>query len=99
MTRFATRSVLPTIALFALALAGCTNKNTAVASNGAIPTAAPQRTFASPEEAAGVFKDAVATKDRNLLLELYGPDGLPLILTGDPVQENNGLERFGARLT
>jgi hypothetical protein len=93
MTRPST-AVLSTFALLALAVAGCANKP---APNAAALT--PQRTFASPEEAAGVFKDAVATKDRNLLLELYGPEGVPLLLTGDPVQENNAFDRFSARLT
>ncbi len=57
-----------------------------------------QRTFSSPEEAAGVFKDAVAAKDRRTLVAIFGNEGKQLIFSGDRVQENNDLEAFGQRM-
>ncbi|MDB5354915.1 MAG: hypothetical protein JWN24_1368 [Phycisphaerales bacterium] len=58
-----------------------------------------QKLFASPEEAAAVLKDAVLTKDRPLLISIFGPEGRQLILTGDRVEENHDLDAFGKRMT
>lgn len=57
-----------------------------------------QRLFNSPEEAAGVFKDAVAAKDRRTLVALFGNEGKQLVFSGDRVQENNDLEAFARRM-
>lgn len=57
-----------------------------------------QETFASPQEAAAVFKEAVITKDRRHLIQIFGPSGEQLVLSGDRVQENNDLTAFGGHL-
>lgn len=57
-----------------------------------------QRLFNTPEEAAGVFKDAVAAKDRRTLVALFGPEGRQLVFSGDRVQENNDLDAFARRM-
>jgi hypothetical protein len=57
-----------------------------------------QRVFASPEGAAGVFKDAVLAKDRRTLFALFGDEGRQLVFSGDRVQEDNDLQGFGQRL-
>ena len=61
-------------------------------------TQSDQRTFATPEEAAGVLKDAATAGDRQALLSIFGPDGQPLIFSGDPVEEENGMKQFAAHL-
>ncbi|MDB5303609.1 MAG: hypothetical protein JWM97_1158 [Phycisphaerales bacterium] len=58
-----------------------------------------QRLFASPEEAAGVFKDAVAAKDRRTLVAIFGNEGKQLVFSGDRIQENNDLQAFGQRMS
>jgi hypothetical protein len=57
-----------------------------------------QRVFSSPEEAAAVFKDAVAAKDRRVLVALFGNEGKSLIFFGDRVQENNDLQAASDRM-
>lgn len=57
-----------------------------------------QKTFASPEEAAAAFKQAVAEKDTQQLIDIFGPKGEELVLSGDPVQDNNNLTEFAAAL-
>ena len=58
-----------------------------------------QRLFASPEEAAAAFKEAVAASDRRTLVAIFGNEGKQLIFSGDRVQENNDLRAFAARMT
>jgi Protein of unknown function (DUF2950) len=58
-----------------------------------------QSVFNSPEEAAAVFKDAVAAKDRRTLISLFGNEGNALIFAGDRVQENNDLQAASDRMS
>jgi hypothetical protein len=58
-----------------------------------------QRVFSSPEEAAGVFKDAIAAKDRRTLIALFGNEGKALIFSGDRVQEDNDLQAASDRMS
>jgi len=58
-----------------------------------------QTLFATPEDAAGTFKDAVAAGDRGTLQGIFGDEGKALIFTGDPVQENNNMKRMSAHMT
>jgi hypothetical protein len=58
-----------------------------------------QKLFGSPDEAAGVLKDAVAAKDRRTLVAVFGPEGRQLIFTGDRVEEDNDLTAFAARMS
>jgi len=57
--------------------------------------AAPQRSFASPDEAVKALQAAVEANDNAALREIYGPeiDGL---LTGDEVQDARDAKRFAA---
>jgi hypothetical protein len=57
-----------------------------------------QTMFASPQQAAAVFKDAVAADDRRTLVEIFGEDGRQLVFTGDRIQENNDLQSLGDRM-
>ncbi len=58
-----------------------------------------QTLFASPEEATGVFKDAVLAKDRRTLVGLFGAEGKQLIFIGDRIEENNDMQAFGERMS
>lgn len=85
-------------------LSGCANKQPAVGTDQGADVEFPQakrgtpqpgqRLFASPEEAAGVLKDAVAAKDRRTLVEIFGQEGKQLIFTGDRVQEDDDMQAF-----
>ncbi|HTT65241.1 MAG TPA: DUF2950 domain-containing protein [Bryobacteraceae bacterium] len=59
--------------------------------------ASKQESFATPEEAVEALAHAAAAKDQAALTAIFGPDRAKL-LTGDPVADNNALERFGANL-
>jgi hypothetical protein len=105
---------LPLVALSLASLFvlwGCGNKTTTTSGNDAdsdtlhftretpgVPEPG-QKLFGSPQEAAAVLKDAVLTKDRRLLIAIFGPEGKQLVLTGDRVQENHDLESFGQHLS
>jgi hypothetical protein len=56
-----------------------------------------QTRFATPEEAVEALAHAAQAKDQMALAAIFGPDRAKL-LTGDPVEDNNALERFGANL-
>jgi hypothetical protein len=56
-----------------------------------------QTRFATPEEAVEALAHAAQAKDQTALAAIFGPDRAKL-LTGDPVEDNNALERFGANL-
>lgn len=58
-----------------------------------------QMLFSSPEQAAAILKDAVLMKDREQLINVFGPEGKQLILTGDRVEENHDMDAFGQHLT
>ena len=53
-----------------------------------------QETFASPEQAAKALVSAVGTHDGNKLLAILGPEGAPLISSGDEVADREGREKF-----
>ena len=57
---------------------------------------AAQRSFATPEEATAALVDALKGGNRKALLEILGPQGAPLVSSGDPVADRNGRERFVA---
>lgn len=64
------------------------------AQNAAAPA---QTRFATPEEAVAALAHAAHSKDQAALTAIFGPSRAKL-LTGDPVQDNNALERFAANL-
>jgi hypothetical protein len=57
-----------------------------------------QELFATPQQAAAVLKDAVQTKDRRQLIQIFGHEGRQLIFTGDRVEEDSDLDAFAAHL-
>ena len=63
------------------------------------PKAAPvtQRTFGTPEEAAEALILAAERFDIAALMEIVGPDGDDLVVTGDPVQDRNNSIAFAAQ--
>jgi hypothetical protein len=54
------------------------------------------RRFASPEQATTALVDAVRAHDRKALLDILGPEGLPLVDSGDAVADRNAGQRFAA---
>ncbi|HXM41683.1 MAG TPA: DUF2950 domain-containing protein [Bryobacteraceae bacterium] len=56
-----------------------------------------QTRFATPEEAVEALARAAIAKDQAALTSIFGPERAKL-LTGDPVEDNSALERFGANL-
>ncbi len=53
-----------------------------------------QKTFASPEEAATALVAAARTDDVSELLSILGPEGAPLISSGDDVADREGRDKF-----
>jgi hypothetical protein len=56
-----------------------------------------QQLFASPEEAVQALVAAAKAKDQAAMNAIFGPERDKL-LSGDPVEDSNALERFAARL-
>jgi hypothetical protein len=59
-----------------------------------VPKAPPQRTFASPEEAAKALADAVKAADVKALVEIVGPQSKSWLFTGDNVADRADWKRF-----
>ena len=53
-----------------------------------------EETFASPEQAAAALKEAIRERDRSALLQIFGPEGEPLIFSGDQVQDDKRMASF-----
>lgn len=64
-----------------------------------VPKPAPvtQKTFSTPEEAAEALILAAEQFDVAALMEIVGPDGEDLVVTGDPVQDRNNSVAFAAQ--
>jgi hypothetical protein len=56
-----------------------------------------QRVYDTPQQAAEAAVAAAEKDDVAALLEIFGPDGKDLILSGDPVEDKNGRARFVAK--
>jgi hypothetical protein len=56
--------------------------------------AASQRTFSSPEEASDSLIAAAERFDVNAMKEIFGPDGVDLVVTEDQVQDKNQTDAF-----
>ena len=88
-TQFGRIAVLAFAAVILFA-AGCSKKSeTFVASSG------PQ-TFASPDDASTSVYTAAKSGDTPGLLAIFGPDATELIISGDPVQDKVGRDKFAA---
>jgi len=58
-----------------------------------------QESFASAEQAAATLKEAIRERDRAALLQIFGPEGEPLIFSGDQVQDDNRMASFEQHMT
>jgi hypothetical protein len=76
-----------TMILFA---AGCTKSQQSAASSG------PQ-TFAKPDDASAAVYTAAKSGDAPGLLAIFGPDATELIVSGDPVQDKAGRDKFAGQ--
>jgi len=56
-----------------------------------------QKTFPSPEQAAEALIDAAERFDVAVLKEIFGPDGIDLVVTEDAVQDKNTAQAFAAQ--
>ena len=64
---------------------------------GAEPQAVTQKSFATPEEAGQALVSAAEKYDMTALKEILGPDGVDLVVTGDPVQDKERCAAFAAQ--
>jgi hypothetical protein len=71
--------------------AGCSKK-----SEGFVANSGPQ-TFASPDDASTSVYSAAKSGDTPGLLAIFGPDATELIVSGDPVQDKAGRDKFAAQ--
>lgn len=55
-----------------------------------------QRNFATPEEAVTALVDAIRADDLKALLNILGPEGRPLVFSGDDVADRNTRAKFAA---
>jgi hypothetical protein len=60
------------------------------------PPPQPQKTFATPEDAAKALVAAAEKFDLPVLKEILGPDGIDLVVTEDVVQDKNQATAFAA---
>ena len=65
-----------------------------LAERSAAASAAAQRTFATPQEAAQALVAAASEDDVPALLAIFGPDGARLVASGDEVQDRNDRAEF-----
>ena len=57
-----------------------------------------QKTFASLDEAVNALVGALRAADRKALVEILGPQGNPLVWSGDDVADRAAFQRFTAWL-
>ena len=56
-----------------------------------------QMSFSSPREAVKAMVEAVKADDTKALLRIFGPGSKAIVLSGDPVEEKEGRQRFVKR--
>ena len=61
---------------------------------GATFGAPAQRSFASPDEAVNALVAAIRAADRKALIDILGPQGNPLVWSGDAVADRAAFQRF-----
>ena len=61
---------------------------------GSVYAQAPQMAFSSPEKAVEAMVDALKANNIKSLLTIFGPGSRHIILSGDPVEDKKGRERF-----
>jgi len=88
---------VPVAILAALLAAAAGSAAPAQAADPPKPTAAAaaaQQHFASPEAAVSALVAAARTGDKTALLSILGAEAKPILDSGDPVADKEGLERF-----
>jgi hypothetical protein len=80
---FRARGLLVTVAFVVLVLA-C----------GSTQAKSPGKEFSSPQEAVKALVDAVRANDTKSLLTIFGRASKALVLSGDPVEDKEGREKF-----
>ena len=84
--------------LHAAALCAVLGLATSLAPRAHAKAAPPQgRHFTSPEEAVSALVTAAKASDEKTMLAILGPSAKPLVASGDPVADREGMERFVAR--
>lgn len=84
------------VALFALAAVamlastGCKKSEQFSVANG-------PKTFSSPDEASSAVYTAAKSGDGQALIAIFGPNATDLIISGDPVQDKAGRDKFAAQ--
>jgi hypothetical protein len=68
----------------------------AIAWIGAVPAAAQQTTFATPQQAAQALVDAATQNDTGAMLKLFGPAGKDIVESGDATEDKRMREGFVA---
>jgi hypothetical protein len=53
-----------------------------------------QKNYPSPEEAVKAMVETVKAGNTKLLLKIFGPGSKAIVLSGDPVQDKEGRDRF-----
>ena len=65
--------------------------------DASVGTSAGARTFGSPQQAAGALVAAAEQFDAGRLIELFGPDGEDIVLTGEYAQDRQRATDFAAK--
>ena len=65
--------------------------------DASVGTSAGARTFGSPQQAAGALVAAAEQFDAGRLIELFGPDGEDVVLTGEYAQDRQRATDFAAK--
>lgn len=65
--------------------------------NGSVlAQASGQKTFASPQDASKALYAAAVADSQPAILDIFGPDGIEVILTGDGLDDKHSLDQFAA---
>lgn len=86
-TTYQRRIGLLALAVIIAFLAGCKKSEQAIGG---------PKSFASADDASRALYEAAKSGDTNALLAIFGPDATELIISGDPVQDKEGRDRFTA---
>lgn len=82
--------LLALAAVAMLAAAGCRKKEHSTVVSG-------PKTFASPDEASSAVYTAAKSGDGQALIAIFGSNATDLIISGDPVQDKAGRDKFAAQ--
>jgi hypothetical protein len=89
-TQFLHVVLLALAAVATLAAVGCKKSHHSSTVSG-------PKAFASPDEASSAVYTAAKSGDGQALIAIFGPDATDLIISGDPVQDKAGRDKFAAQ--